>query len=110
MLIKKIAPLIAVIAAGVIAVAVAQASTSPSTKAGVTTQVVTHQVASPGTVGTRSGTASCPSGSHVTGGGYDAPYGGTQTEVANRPQGNGWHVRILSTGSITVYADCVSFS
>lgn len=110
MLIKKAAPLLAAVAAGGIAVAIAQAGTSHTTTSGVTTQEVSQNVASPGTVGTRSGTVSCPSGSRVTGGGYTASYGGTQQVVENRPSGNGWHVRILATGSITVYALCVSSS
>jgi hypothetical protein len=109
MLIKKAAPLIAVLVAGSIAVAVAQAAgTSRTSLAAVTTQEVSHHVASPGTVGTRSGTVHCPSGTRVTGGGYTASYGGTQTVTDNRPSGNGWHVRLLSTGSITVYAICAS--
>ena len=107
MLIKKMVPLVAVLAAGGIAVAVAEAGTSHITS-GLTTQVVTHSVSGSGTVGTRSGSASCPSGSKVTGGGYDAPYGGNQVVVENRPSGNGWHVRVLSTGSITIYAVCAT--
>ena len=106
MLIKKMAPLVAALAAGGIVVAVAAAGTSHTSA--LTTQVVSHTVSGTGTVGTRSGTASCPSGFKVTGGGFDAPYGGTQQVVENRPSGNGWHVRVLSTGSITVYAVCAS--
>jgi hypothetical protein len=105
MLIKKTALLVAALAAGGIAVAVAEAGTS-HTASGLTTQVVTHSVASSGPVATRSGSVSCPSGSKVTGGGYDATYGGTQQVVENRPSGNGWHVKVLSTGSITIYAVC----
>lgn len=108
MLIKKMAPLVAALAAGGIVVAVAEASTSHIT--GLTTQVVTHSVSGSGTVGTRSGSVSCPSGFKVTGGGYDAPYGGNQQVVENRPSGNGWHAKVLSTGSITVYAVCASGS
>ena len=105
MLSKKMVPLVAVLAAGCIAVAVAEAGTSHSSS-GLTTQVVSHSVSGTGTVGTRTGSASCPSDTRVTGGGYDAPYGGNQVTVENRPSGNGWHVRVLSTGSITIYAVC----
>jgi hypothetical protein len=111
MLNKKMLPLVAALAAGGIGVAVAQASTSHTTTSGLTTQVVTHHYSPPGgAVATVSGTVSCPSGSKATGGGYDAPYGGSQKEVTSRPQGNGWHVKVLSTGSITVYAVCASLS
>jgi len=106
MLIEKMAPLLAVLAAGGVAVAVAEAGTSHSS--GLITQVVSHSVSRTGTVGTRSSSVSCPSGFRVTGGGYDAPYGGTQQVVENRPSGNGWQVRVLSTGSITIYAVCAS--
>ena len=105
MRIKKMAPLVAALAAGGIVVAVAEAGTSHVTS-GFTTQVVTHTVSGTGTVGTRSGSVSCPSGFRVTGGGYDATYGGTQQVVENRPSGNGWHMRVISTGAITVYAVC----
>lgn len=108
MLIKKAAPLVAAIAAGGIAVALANASTTHTTTSGLTTREVSQHISSPGTVGTRSGSVSCPSGSKVTGGGFSATYGGTQQVVDNRPSGNGWHVRVLATGSITVYAICVS--
>jgi hypothetical protein len=108
MLSRKAAPLIAVLAAGGVAVAIAHAGTSHSAASGLTTQEVTHHVASPGTVGTRSGSVSCPSGTRVTGGGFTASYGGTQQVVDNRPSGNGWYVRVLATGSITIYAICAS--
>src|SRR6478735_3491985 len=104
MLIKKMAPLLAALTAGVIVVAMAQASTSHPTASASKTHVVRHTVASTGRVGTRSGTVHCPTGSVVTGGGYDAQYGGTQVTVNDRPSGNGWYVKVLSTGSITIYA------
>jgi hypothetical protein len=100
--------LVAALAAAATAVVVAQASTSPAARSSLTTHVVTHHVSSPGTVGTRSGSVSCPSGSRVTGGGYIASYGGSQTVVDDKPSGNGWHVKILQTGAITVYAVCAS--
>ena len=108
MLIKKTAPLLAALAAGGIAVAMAQASTSHTTASGSTTHVVTHTVSSDGYVRTREGRVYCPTGSVVTGGGYDAAYGGTQVTVHDRPSGNGWYVKVLSTGSITIYAVCLS--
>jgi hypothetical protein len=108
MLMKKVAPLVAAIAAGGIAVAIAQGSTSHATASALTTQEVSHHVASSGPVATRSGSVQCPSGSRVTGGGFSATYGGTQQVVENRPSGNGWTVRVLATGSITVYAICAS--
>jgi hypothetical protein len=111
MLIKKMAPLVAALAVGGIAVVVAQAGTSHTTTLGLTTHVVTHHYSPPGgAVATVSGSVSCPSGSKVTGGGYDAPYGGNQKEVASRPHGNGWYAKVLSTGSITVYAVCANVS
>jgi hypothetical protein len=87
-----------------------QGPQGPPGTSGLTTQVVTQSVSSPGTVGTRSGSVSCPSGSKVTGGGYTASYGGTQQVVENRPSGNGWYVQVLATGSITVYAVCAHLS
>jgi hypothetical protein len=57
-------------------------------------------------VGDRSGSVFCPSGTQVTGGGFSAPYGGTQVVTDSRPFGNGWYVQFLSTGSITIYAIC----
>jgi hypothetical protein len=108
MLIKKTAPLLAALAAGGIAVAMAQASTPHTTASGLTRHVVTHTVKSDGRVGTREGTAHCPTGSSVTGGGYDAQYGGTQVTVNDRPSSNGWYVKVLGTGSITIYAVCMS--
>jgi hypothetical protein len=82
----------------------------PAGTSGLTTQVVTQSVSGGQYAGTRSGSVSCPSGSRVTGGGYSAPYGGSQQVVENRPSGNGWYVQVLSTGSITVYAVCAHLS
>ena len=87
-----------------------QGPQGPPGTSGLTTQEVSQTVNGTGTVGTRSGSVSCPSGSKVTGGGYTASYGGTQQVVENRPSGNGWYVRVLATGSITVYAVCARLS
>ena len=53
--------------------------------------------------------ATCPAGSHVTGGGYDFS-GGVATITYNAPLGpNAWRVYIYShePGSITSYALCI---
>jgi hypothetical protein len=110
MLAMKTASLVAVFVAGGIAVALAQGSTARAAAPGLGTQVISNTFSGSGRVETRSGTVSCPAGTKVTGGGFSATYGGTQQVVENRPNGNGWHVRVLATGSITVYAICASLT
>jgi hypothetical protein len=108
MLIKKMAPLVAALAAGGIAVAAAQASTSQTTS-GFTTQVVSHTVSGGQYVGNREGSVSCPTGTRVTGGGFHLTYSDDKTRTTeSRPHGNGWFARVVAGGGITIYAVCGS--
>jgi hypothetical protein len=107
MLIKKMAPLVAALVAGCIAVAMAQASTTAHT-ASFSSYNVVKSVAGAGTV-TDEATCNTSTGARVTGGGYQI-YGSSSTAtIESRPNTQrGWIVKVHAPSEITlvVWAVC----
>jgi hypothetical protein len=108
MLIKKMAPLVAALVAGGIAVAMAQASTIPT--AHTASFRSTNVVKSVTGVGSVTGEASCPTGhTFISGGGYQIYGSSATTTIENRPSVNtGWIVKVHAPSEITlvVWAVC----
>lgn len=79
----------------------------PASHAGMTTTQVSLDVDIP-TLSSRSGTATCPTGSKVTGGGF---WAGSLDIIQSRQSGNGWEARVdrglFGNTFFTVYATCL---
>lgn len=105
MLIKKMAPLVAALVAGGIAVAMAQASTTAHT-ASFSSYNVVKSVAGVGPV---TDEATCDTSSRVTGGGYQIYGSSSAATIESRPNTQrGWIVKVHAPSQITlvVWAVC----